>query len=66
MAHAKGLRDRRVMTRYAAATPSFRRSPASPPQFGRAVGGLVFIEFVFSYPGAGLRCSRRRSAPTTR
>ena len=23
-------------------------------QFGAAVGGLVFIEFVFSYPGVGL------------
>jgi len=54
MAHAKGLRDRRVMTRYAG------RNAILPPlngfanQFAAAVGGLVFIEYVFSYPGAGL------------
>src|SRR4029077_8430303 len=54
MAHAKGLRDTRVMTWYAG------RNAIPPPlngfaaQFAGAVGGLVFIEFVFSYPGAGL------------
>src|SRR5579885_3647782 len=54
MAQAKGLRDRRVMTRYAG------RNAILPPlngfanQFAAAVGGLVFIEYVFSYPGAGL------------
>jgi peptide/nickel transport system permease protein len=43
-----------VMTRYAG------RNAVLPPlngfaaQFATAVGGLVFIEFVFSYPGAGL------------
>jgi len=53
MAHAKGLRDRRVMTRYAG------RNAVLPPingfaaQFAGAVGGLVFIEYVFSYPGVG-------------
>jgi peptide/nickel transport system permease protein len=54
MAQAKGLHDRRVMTRYAG------RNAILPPlngfanQFAAAVGGLVFIEYVFSYPGAGL------------
>jgi peptide/nickel transport system permease protein len=54
MAQAKGLRDRRVMTRYAG------RNAILPPlngfanQFAAAVGGLVLIEYVFSYPGAGL------------
>src|SRR5579885_3595263 len=54
MAQAKGLRDRRVMTRYAG------RNAILPPlngfanQFAAAVGGLVFIEYVFSYPCAGL------------
>src|SRR3954462_13281073 len=54
MAQAKGLRDRRVMTRYAG------RNAILPPlnefaaQFASAVGGLVFVEYVFSYPGAGL------------
>ena len=53
MAEAKGLPDRRVMTRYAgrnAILPFFNGFAA---QFAGAVGGLVFIEFVFSYPGAG-------------
>jgi peptide/nickel transport system permease protein len=53
MAHAKGLKDRRVMWRYAG------RNAVLPPlngfaaQFASAVGGLVFIEYIFSYPGAG-------------
>ena len=40
--------------------PLRRRNAILPPlngfaaQFATAVGGLVFIEFVFSYPGAGL------------
>jgi peptide/nickel transport system permease protein len=46
MAHAKGLRDTRVMTRYAALN-------GFAPQFATAVGGVIFIELVFSYPGAG-------------
>jgi peptide/nickel transport system permease protein len=53
MAQAKGLKDRRVMWRYAA------RNAVLPPlngfaaQFAGAVGGLVFVEYIFSYPGAG-------------
>jgi peptide/nickel transport system permease protein len=47
MARAKGLRDRRVMTRYAARN-------AFAAQFASAVGGLVFVEYIFSYPGVGL------------
>jgi peptide/nickel transport system permease protein len=54
LAHAKGLRDSRVMTMYAA------RNAVLPPLtgfaafFASAVGGLVLVEFVFSYPGVGL------------
>jgi peptide/nickel transport system permease protein len=54
MAHAKGLRDRRVMTRYAARNAILPPLNGFAAQFATAVGGLVFIEWVFSYPGAGL------------
>jgi peptide/nickel transport system permease protein len=53
MAHAKGLRDRRVMTRYAGRNAILPPLNGFAPLFASAVGGLVFIEFVFSYPGAG-------------
>jgi peptide/nickel transport system permease protein len=54
LAHAKGLRDRRVMTRYAARNAILPPLNGFAAQFATAVGGLVFIEWVFSYPGAGL------------
>jgi peptide/nickel transport system permease protein len=54
VAHAKGLRDTRVMTRYAARNAILPPLNGFAAQFATAVGGLVFIEFVFSYPGAGL------------
>ena len=53
MAHAKGLRDRRVMTRYAGRNAILPPLNGFAPLFASAVGGLVFIEFIFSYPGAG-------------
>jgi peptide/nickel transport system permease protein len=53
MARAKGLRDRRVMTRYAGRNAILPPLNGFAAQFAGAVGGLVFIEFVFSYPGAG-------------
>jgi peptide/nickel transport system permease protein len=53
MAQAKGLRDNRVMTRYAARNAILPPLNGFAAQFATAVGGLVFIEFVFSYPGAG-------------
>jgi peptide/nickel transport system permease protein len=54
MAHAKGLRDRRVMTRYAGRNAILPPLNGFAAQFASAVGGLVFVEYVFSYPGAGL------------
>jgi peptide/nickel transport system permease protein len=54
MAHAKGLKDWRVMTRYAGRNAILPPLTGFAAQFGAAVGGLVFIEFVFSYPGVGL------------
>jgi len=53
MAHAKGLKDRRVMTRYAGRNAILPPLNGFAPLFASAVGGLVFIEFIFSYPGAG-------------
>ena len=54
MAQAKGLRDSRVMTRYAGRNAILPPLNGFAAQFATAVGGLIFIEFVFSYPGAGL------------
>src|SRR5215471_5137744 len=54
LAHAKGLPDRRVMTRYAARNAILPPLNGFAALFASAVGGLVFVEFIFSYPGAGL------------
>ena len=53
MAHAKGLRDRRVMTRYAGRNAILPPLNGFASLFASAVGGLVFVEYIFSYPGAG-------------
>jgi peptide/nickel transport system permease protein len=53
MARAKGLTDRRVMTRYAGRNAILPPLNGFAAQFATAVGGLVFIEFIFSYPGVG-------------
>ena len=53
MASAKGLRDRRVMTRYAARNAILPPLNGFAAQFATAVGGVIFVELVFSYPGAG-------------
>jgi peptide/nickel transport system permease protein len=53
MAHAKGLRDRRVMTRYAGRNAILPPLNGFAAQFASAVGGLVFVEYIFSYPGVG-------------
>jgi peptide/nickel transport system permease protein len=53
MAHAKGLRDRIVMTRYAARNAILPPLNGFAAQFATAVGGVIFVELVFSYPGAG-------------
>src|SRR5437763_4910228 len=53
MAQAKGLRDTRVMTRYAARNAILPPLNGFAAQFATAVGGVIFVELVFSYPGAG-------------
>jgi peptide/nickel transport system permease protein len=54
MAHAKGHSDRRVMTWYAGRNAILPPLNGFAALFASAVGGLVFVEYVFSYPGAGL------------
>jgi peptide/nickel transport system permease protein len=54
LAQAKGLRDRRVMTRYAARNAILPPLTGFAAFFASAVGGLILIEYVFSYPGVGL------------
>jgi len=51
---AKGLKDRRVMRSYAGRNAILPPLNGFAAQFATAVGGAVFIEYVFSYPGAGL------------
>jgi peptide/nickel transport system permease protein len=53
MGHAKGLRDRRVMTGYAGRNAILPPLNGFAAQFAGAVGGLVFVEIIFSYPGVG-------------
>ena len=53
LAHAKGLPDRKVMTRYAGRNAILPPLNGFAALFASAVGGLVFIEFIFSYPGVG-------------
>jgi len=53
LASAKGLRDRRVMTNYAGRNAILPPLNGFAAQFASAVGGLVFVEYVFSYPGVG-------------
>jgi peptide/nickel transport system permease protein len=53
MAQAKGLSDRRVMTHYAGRNAILPPLNGFAALFAAAVGGLVFIEYIFSYPGAG-------------
>ena len=65
MAHAKGLRDRRVMTRYAGRNAILPPLNGFAPLFASAVGGLVFIEFIFSYPGVGFTLQQAVPGPIT-
>jgi peptide/nickel transport system permease protein len=53
MATAKGLRDHRVMLRYAARNAMLPQVTSFAISIGFVVTGLVLIEDVFSYPGVG-------------
>jgi len=54
MAHAKGLKDRKVMRGYAARNAILPPLTGFAAFFASAVGGLILVEVVFSYPGVGL------------
>lgn len=53
VAHAKGLSDRRVMTRYAARNALLPNVSGFALALGFIVGGTLLVEIVFSYPGLG-------------
>ena len=54
MAQAKGLSDRKVRDGYAARNAILPPLTAFASFFASAVGGLILVEVVFSYPGVGL------------
>ncbi|CAL9361381.1 MULTISPECIES: ABC transporter permease [Streptomyces] len=54
-AQAKGLRDRRIMTRYAARNAVLPSVAGFAISLGFVVSGSVITEQVFSYPGIGSR-----------
>jgi len=53
MARAKGLSDRRIRNGYAARNAILPPLTAFASFFASAVGGLILVEVVFSYPGVG-------------
>jgi peptide/nickel transport system permease protein len=53
MAKAKGLSDRKVRNGYAARNAILPPLTAFASFFASAVGGLILVEVVFSYPGVG-------------
>ncbi|MBO0778129.1 MAG: ABC transporter permease [Ktedonobacteraceae bacterium] len=53
MAEAKGLPERRVLTRYAARNAILPNLTGFAIALGSAVAGQLLIEIVFSYPGIG-------------
>ncbi|WP_259454070.1 ABC transporter permease [Streptomyces ginkgonis] len=52
-AHAKGLRERRIMTRYAARNAVLPSLAGFAISLGFVVSGSIITEQVFSYPGIG-------------
>ncbi|MGH8889674.1 MAG: ABC transporter permease [Acidothermaceae bacterium] len=53
VAHAKGLRERRVMSAYAARNALLPSISGFALSLGFVVGGTFLVEIVFSYPGVG-------------
>lgn len=58
MARARGLRDRRIMLRYAARNALLPQVTGFALALGFLVGGQILVEFVFNYPGIGLLMAR--------
>ena len=55
VAHAKGLRERRVVMSYAARNALLPSVSGFGMALGLVVGGTFLVEYVFSYPGIGLQ-----------
>ncbi|GAA3582617.1 ABC transporter permease [Amycolatopsis ultiminotia] len=53
VAHAKGLKERRVMVSYAARNALLPSVSGFALALGFIVGGTLLVEIVFSYPGVG-------------
>ncbi len=53
LAQAKGLRPRRVFTRYAVRNAILPQFTALALSMGAIVGGSVLVEYLFAYPGIG-------------
>jgi peptide/nickel transport system permease protein len=52
-ARAKGLKERRIFTRYAMRNASLPQVTALALDLGKVVSGQVLVEIIFSYPGVG-------------
>ncbi|MEV6301517.1 ABC transporter permease [Actinoplanes sp. NPDC051861] len=55
VAHAKGLKDRRVAMSYAARNALLPNVSGFALSLGFIVGGTLLVEIVFSYPGVGFQ-----------
>ena len=53
VARAKGLKDRRILTRYLGQNAIMPLVPSLAVSFGAMLSGAMFIENIFSYPGVG-------------
>ncbi len=62
MAHAKGIKPRKVLFRHAARNALLPVVTSGALFIGSAIGGQVLIEVVFSWPGLGGDCDRRHPA----
>lgn len=58
MAHAKGLKESKILYRHAARNALLPVITAGALFIGSAMGGLVLIEYVFSWPGLGREIQR--------
>ncbi|HHY48647.1 MAG TPA: ABC transporter permease, partial [Alphaproteobacteria bacterium] len=52
-ARARGLKERRIFTRYAVRNASLPQVTALALDLGKVVSGQVLVEIIFSYPGVG-------------
>lgn len=53
VARAKGLKTRRILTRYLGKNALIPLVAALPPALGSMLGGTMLVESIFGYPGVG-------------